>query len=103
MSVPYRPLGIIAGCFEACGHNISHMYDDLLFFEHNAFLVQMGEEGKDLFLVFNEESEPGERERIAIPIIDEGKKNGLDIVLGGLYRLTADEEGENLQLAFLEE
>lgn len=99
MSVPYRPLGLIANCFEACGYTISHTYDDLIFFEHNAFLVQMGEQGKEVLLYFNVESSEGSREELTPPIIAAGAKEGLEIRPAGLYRLESD-EGENLQLSF---
>jgi len=101
MSIPLRPLGIIKDLVEAIGLDISYMYDDLLFIEHNAFLLQMSEtDGAMLGLWFNEESTPGERPQILTNLQVEGRKLSLHIEEKGTYTLTGEEEGESFQLEF---
>jgi len=100
-SVPYRPLGLIAECLESLGFQITHSYDDLIFVEHNAFLLQMGDKGQDVSLFFNVESNPESREEIAAMLKQRGKVHNLEITPQGRYELTSNEEDASLQLKFL--
>ena len=52
-----RPLGIVKEIVESAGMGISYAYDDLVFMEHNAFLLQFAENGKSVFIHMNEEAD----------------------------------------------
>lgn len=55
MSTNIKPLGEIAQALEECGHDISYAYDDLIFFEHSAFILQFDQhDPKLLNLFFNQ-------------------------------------------------
>lgn len=100
--VPLRPLGLIKEVIDTTGLAVTHVFEDLVFIEHNAFLLQMGERGEEVRLYFNSESTAGMREAIARQLAVEGGKRGLAIERLGTFRVAQDEGSEQLQLEFLE-
>lgn len=42
MGVPYRPLGLVKEALEQIGIEVSYAYEDLVFIQHNHFLLQFG-------------------------------------------------------------
>ena len=101
-TIPFRPLGIIKTFLESLGHQVTHCYEDLIFVEHNAFLLRMEEKGEDVGLLFNSESEADKRAGIAATLISAGRHYRLNIRQQGTYRLTANETNDSLSLEFLE-
>ena len=102
MDIPYRPLGLLRELIESIGLQITHVFDDLLFIEHNAFLLQMGKEGADVRLWFNSESLPAERPAIAATLTAAGTECGLRIDRRGTFRLAQEEGAEQLRLELLD-
>jgi hypothetical protein len=82
------------------GFNVTHCYEDLVFIEHNAFLLRMEEQGEDVSVIFNTDSELERRGEISKALAEAGKGYGLKIVRNGTYVLTADEENSNLKIEF---
>lgn len=101
-AIPFRPLGIVKTVLESLGYQVTHCYEDLVFIEHNAFLLRMEEKGEKVSLVFNTESEPDQRATIAEALISEGQHHRLAITRLGTYRLTPNEEDKSLSLEFIE-
>ncbi|WP_153306574.1 hypothetical protein [Desulfogranum japonicum] len=99
-AVPYRPLGVIVSMLESTGYQMTHCYDDLVFIEHNAFLLQMGEQGEEVLVWFNTESEPDKRGAIFDTLHQQGKQFGLTLIRQGEYALVPNEEEETLQIKF---
>ena len=102
MSIPYRPLGLIKEVIESIGLAITHVFEDLVFIEHNAFFLQMGERGEEVRLYFNTESDVAVRDDIARQLAEEGRKQGLNIEWLGTFRVAQGEGSEHFQLEFLE-
>lgn len=102
MSVPFRPLGLIKDVIEATGLTITHVFEDLVFIEHNAFFLQMGDRGEDVRLYFNTQSQADMREKIARQLATEGRIRNLNIWRTGTFRVTQEEGSEQFQLEFLE-
>ena len=100
--VPYRPLGLLKNLIESLGFQISHCYEDLVFFEHNAFLLRMEEKGKDISLFFNEESDADKRDGITAVFQEEGAKHMLEITNQGTYQINANEADGTLDIGFTE-
>jgi hypothetical protein len=98
--VPYRPLGILKTCLESLGFEITHCYEDLVFVEHNAFLLRMEANGPEVSLFFNTESDLDKRDEIELLIKDEGKLHKLVISRSGTYQMTADEADGTISIAF---
>ncbi len=79
---------------------MTHCYDDLIFIEHNAFLLQMGDEGEEVMVWFNTESEPDKRDEIFEALHQQGNLFGLQLIRKGEYALVPNEEEESLQIQF---
>ena len=99
--VPYRPLGLIKKLLENLGFSITHYYDDLIFTEHNAFLLQMGEKGEDITLVFNADCKTETRESITQALTSTGLEVGLLLRPQGSYKLTSNTENDTIDIEFL--
>lgn len=102
-TVPYRPLGLIKELLEANSFSVTHCYDDLIFIEHNAFLLQMGEKGEEVSLVFNVDCEMDSRQSIEQTLAAAGKQVGLDITPSGTYKVTPNPDDDTLNLEFFKE
>ncbi len=101
-TIPYRPLGIVKNLTESLGFVISHTYEDLIFIEHNAFLLRMEEVGDKVSIIFNDESEQDKRAVIAEAVRLEGIKHNLDVSEQGTYTMKANETGDSFDIVFLQ-
>ena len=99
-TVPYRPLGLIKELLENNGFAITHCYEDLIFVEHNAFLLQMGEKGEEVRLVFNADCHGNARKEIERTLIPAGGTKGLQITAKGTYSVTPNEQDSTISIAF---
>lgn len=99
--LPYRPLGHIVTMMENLGTKVTHWHDDLVFMEHNAFLIQMGEQGEELGVWLNVDCEPGKAEEIMDLIAQKGPELGFDVSFSGNYKVAENEEDETLQIEFI--
>ncbi|BHH86142.1 hypothetical protein [Desulforhopalus sp. 52FAK] len=100
--IPYRPFGLIKELVESQGFPITHYYEDLIFTEHNAFLLQMGEKGEDVSLVFNTDCETGTRDSIEQVLTAAGRNVGLHFTPQGTYKLTPNDENETIDIEFIQ-
>lgn len=100
--IPIRPLGIIKTLVESLGYQVTHCYEDLIFFEHNAFLLRMEEKGEEVSIFFNHESEADKRAGIAEAFMHAGNQYHLTITRKGTYRLTPNPADNTLSLEFRE-
>lgn len=55
-----KPLGIVKEIVESAGMGVSYAYDDLVFMEHNAFLLQFTDDEEELLLHVNKEADEAE-------------------------------------------
>ena len=85
---------------EELGHEVTYAYDDLVFVNHNGFLLQFDNTGSVLNLYFNQNYPKQEVENVELSIIPAGDKKGLSIITKGLYNVT-EQGDENLQIEFL--
>ncbi|MBN2711118.1 MAG: hypothetical protein JXR97_01595 [Planctomycetes bacterium] len=102
MTVPYRPITRVVEIVKSTGLEVTHAYEDLVFVEHNAFLLKMGDKGEELFLYFNNESEKEKRTEIAKKIIEEGAEREMIVYRKGTYSVT-QKDSEELELVFDDE
>jgi len=101
-TVPFRPLGILKTLMENLGFQVTHCYEDLVFIEHNAFLLRMEEKGEEVSLLFNTESDVDKRDEIAELLQTEGKTHNLVVSCSGIYQMTPNEIDGTINLEFLE-
>jgi hypothetical protein len=85
---------------EAMGLEVTFAYADLVFVDHNAFLLQMLEDPKVVNLYFNRQSETSARANLAAALILHGAENGLRVMYQGLFDIT-QQAGETLKITFL--
>lgn len=100
--VPYRPLGILKMVIENLGFQVTHCYEDLVFIEHNAFLLRMEEQGEEVSLFFNSASDVDKRAEIAEHFKKEGEAYKLVISSPGTYQMTPNEADGTINLEFQE-
>lgn len=102
MALAYRPLGVVKQLLEEIGLEITYAYEDLIFIQHNPFLLQFGEAGEMLFFSANVETSSEEAEQLFATIQAKAGGEGITLMRRGRYRLI-ETEGENLSLEFLDE
>jgi hypothetical protein len=94
-----KPLGKITAVLADLGMEVTYAYDDLVFVQHSAFLLQFTEDPGELKLFTNTECYPDEAEPIVKQIIAALKKAGFEVNSSGYYTLTQNED-DTLQLEF---
>ena len=102
MPVPYRPLGHIRNILSEMGLDVTYTYDDLVYVEHNAFLLRFGEQGEMVHLYFNTESDAQDRGTITTTLQSAGKKWQIHILRSGTYTMTPLPGDNHIEIAFHE-
>jgi hypothetical protein len=97
-----KPLGIITEIVESSGMGISYAYEDLVFLEHNAFLLQFTANDKELLIHTNSEAEDDEIRDFIGRLKKVAADNGMTFTDGGRYSLTQADD-ENIRIEFLTE
>jgi len=101
MAVPVKPLSRIQILVEKLGLKITYAYDDLVFVEHNAFIIKMGERGEDVSVYVNVEADEKEYPAVIDKLINEGSKEELNLKCTGRFKLT-DAGNEQISIEFLD-
>lgn len=99
MDVPYRPLGLVSSLLDKMNLSMTYAHDDLVFVQHNAFLLKMEDVGEQVSLFFNENSECSERGTIAEGLIEKGSEMKLSIVERGTF-VMKQKDDKNLEIVF---
>lgn len=87
---------------EECGLKITYAYDDLVFIEHNPFLIRFDDEKtNNLFLFFNRDCEPDAAQELERKLKEASGARQMTITCGGRYELTPKEENEEIEIRFL--
>lgn len=95
-----RPLGTVMQVLEELGHKVTYAYDDLVFTEHNDFLLQFSNCAPELSLFFNTQCSHQQVEKIEQQLIPSADRVGLSIVTKGRYSVTGSDDDENLKIEF---
>jgi hypothetical protein len=95
-----KPLGIVKTIVEAAGMGISYAYDDLVFLDHNAFLLQFTDNDQEILIHANREAEGGEINDSVAKLKNAAVAQGMTFMDGGLYTLTQLDD-ENIRIEFL--
>jgi hypothetical protein len=98
-TAPLRPLGTVMELIEKLGHEVTYAYEDLVFIDHNEFLLQFSPEPHALDLFFNTECADEEADATADKIIPEGSNMGLTIRRKGSYTMS-EAPDNSLQIQF---
>lgn len=94
-----KPLGKVTTIVESSGMGISYAYEDLVFLEHNGFLLEFTDDDKEILIHTNSEAE-GEEIKDAIGKLKNiATAHGMTFADGGLYTLTQADD-ENIRIEF---
>ncbi|TLX74126.1 hypothetical protein E9993_13590 [Labilibacter sediminis] len=101
--VSYRPLTPVKEMIEELGFTISYPFDDLIFIDSNAFLVQFHESKENTIgIYFNHELESSMEPDLRQSIGDIANKKGIQIEMKGKFSLSPKEEVEGeLEITFM--
>lgn len=72
-----RQLGIVKEIVESAGEGISYTYEDLVFIEHNAFLLQFTSKDNEILIHVNQEAD-------------------VSVIQGSIARLKAEASARNM-------
>lgn len=95
-----RPLGIVKEIVESAGMGISYAYDDLVFLEHNGFLLQFVDTQQEVLIHVNEEAVEDELEVVLSLLQQQAKERGMVFTRGNYYKLSQADK-ENVRIEFL--
>lgn len=96
-----RPLGKVTALLADLGLEVTYAYDDLVFVQHSAFMLQFTDDPAKLKLFINTECDPKEANEVAANIVLDFHKAGLEITPAGRYFLTPN-ENETIDIQFQE-
>lgn len=101
MTIAFRPLADVKMMLEESGNDISYAYDDLIFVEHTAFLIQFDDEKpQNLKLFFNTEIDEAEVDSIQSQLAPVAEKKKFKLVDSGYFSLKEKEDSEELDILF---
>jgi len=96
-----RPLEKVKQLIEYAQFEISYAYDDLIFVNHNAFILQFDDENiENIKLFFNTECDSNESKLIFETMKSACEKNNFTISESGTYTLNEKKETQELELIF---
>jgi len=96
----FRDLEVVrAAIKEATDLDIVYAYDDLVFPEHAAFLIEFDDESdKKLYCYFHVDCLPDSKVEILNQLTQSFKKRGCNLLLKGLFSL--NQKGEEIEIRF---
>jgi hypothetical protein len=100
MGLQYRPLGMVTEALEQIGIEVTYAYEDLIFIEHNHFLLQFGKTGEILFFYANVETTGNHAHQLFSDVRNTVSGKGITLLRRGQYQLTTGDD-ERLSLHFL--
>jgi len=94
-----RSLGKITALLADLDLEVTYAYDDLVFVQHSAFLLQFADEPMTFKLFINTECDPAESSQIAADIVLAFDKGDFTVTPAGRFILTPNED-QTLNIAF---
>ncbi|WP_320169073.1 hypothetical protein [Maridesulfovibrio sp.] len=97
-----RSLGIVKDILESIGLNITHSYDDLVFVEHNPFMIQFDDDNpSSLKIFFNADCEAGTVQKLEQVLTTAAGQRDFSIVKSGRFEMSQKEGTEEIEIKFL--
>lgn len=95
-----KPLGLVTALLADLGLEVTYAYDDLVFVQHSAFLLQFTDEAKALKLFINTECEQDVAEEVGKKIIAGHAEKGFSVMPAGQFTIT-DNNDETINIEFV--
>jgi len=103
MGKPFRPLDKVIELVETTGLEVTYAYEDIVFAEHSVFIIQFDDSKQNnLFLFFNTECEKEKAIDFETALITAASQKGITIENKGWFKLTENEQNQELQIEFIE-
>ena len=96
-----KPLGVVKEILESIGIGISYAYEDLVFVDNNAFLLQFTDRKNMLILHVNAESDENQVEGL-INVLNNAAAGRKMMIGRGKYYTISPADEENIRLEFRE-
>lgn len=93
-----KPLGLVKKIVESVGMDISHAYDDLVFLNHNALLLQFTETNQ-ILIHMNSEADKSKAQPDVIRLQEAAFCQGMKFYAGHFYTLE-QENDESIRIKF---
>ena len=87
-----KPLGMVKTIVEAAGMGISYAYDDLVFLEHNSFLLQFTDNDREIKIHVNCEADEGTVQSDIERLQEVALKQAMQFSRGTRYTLVPEGE-----------
>ena len=101
MNTNLKPIGRVKNIVEEIGLDISYAYDDLVFVEHNPFLLRFDlKKASKVYLHFNVDCETDKAKKIESTLNAAAKKEGLLLINDSKFSLSSKEETEEIEIKF---
>lgn len=101
MQMGLKPLGVVKEIVESVGIGIAYAYDDLVFVDHNAFILQFSEQDNEMLWHLNVEANESEVEK-SIGLLNVASLERDIVIKRGRYYSLAQTDDENVRLEFVE-
>ena len=95
-----KQLGVVKDIVESAGMAISYAYDDLVFIDHNAFLLQFTAHDNELLIHINSEADESKVQATITRLKTEASARKMIFRDGSYYSLSQG-DNENIHLEFV--
>lgn len=95
-----KPLGVVKEIVEAAGMSISYVYEDLVFIDHNGFLLQFTDKDNTLLIHINQGAQEAEIDDAVTRVKKEASTRDI-VVHDGDYYAVSQQGDENIRLEFV--
>jgi hypothetical protein len=94
-----NPLGVVKNILDDVGLGISFVYEDLIFLEHNGFLIQFTDSDKEVLVHMNSEADETVISRDIATLVKTAVNHDMHFIKGSVYTLSKEND-ENIRIKF---
>ena len=87
MKIPHRALGIVREIVTKLHHDITYAYEDLVFIDHNAYLLQFTDSPVIVHLYFNIEFPEEDAAVMTRNLVESAEQRNIGVLRKGHYEL----------------
>ena len=98
--IPIMKLGVVKEIVEAIGMGISYAYEDLVFLDHNALLLQFTQDSDMVLVHTNREAATEPAQATLAALQQAAQEKEMTFLAGRAYALTQG-EGEQVNIEFI--
>ncbi|WP_446011993.1 hypothetical protein [Candidatus Electrothrix sp.] len=98
--IPILKLGVVKEIVEATGMGISYAYEDLVFLDHNALLLQFTDESNKVLVHINQEADTEPIQATIAALKQAAQEREMTFLDGCTYALTQGED-EQISIEFI--